>query len=92
MAFEDSRERDSNATFSGNSYNETLEQNSGHDRKNSVHFTNDFDYFNSNTHNSVDRHLENDLSHSRFNEEEVETVNKEEVSFFKEYLKNDSGE
>ena len=102
---EDTRGRDINATFSGG---ETFKQTT----KNSVHFkkstlSEDCDYFNrtglynivdrhlendlSHSINSFDRHLENDLSHS-INEEEVERVNEEEVSFLKDYLKNNPGE
>ena len=94
---EDTRGRDINATFSGG---ETFKQTSGHARNNSLHFiktslSEDCDYFNrTGLQTSVDRHLENDLSHSmsRDNDEEVERVNEEEVSFFKDDLKNDSGE
>ena len=87
---EDTRGRDINATFSGG---ETFKQTT----KNSVHFkkstlSEDCDYFNrTGLYNIVDRHLENDLSHS-INEEEVERVNEEEVSFLKDYLKNNPGE
>ena len=80
---EDTRVRDRKATFSGV---ETFKQTT----KNSFEkltFSEDCDYFNrAGLQTSVDRHLENNLSHS------MSRDNDEEVSFFKDYLKNDSGE